>query len=66
MTLASFVIKGIFYFTARSSLSSEIDTFQISHPLDDDDDVQTLINKIDELKCSIYYLEYESFICTRQ
>lgn len=41
MTLASFVIKGILYSTTRSSLSSEIDTFQISHPLDDDDDVQT-------------------------
>lgn len=40
MTLASFVTKGILYSTTRSSLSSEIDTFQISHPLDDDD-VQT-------------------------
>ena len=38
MTLALFVIKGIFYFTARSSISSEKDTFQIINPLDDDDD----------------------------
>ena len=49
MTLALFVIKGIFYFTARSSLSSEIDTFQISHPLMMMM-FKLLINKIDELK----------------
>ena len=49
MTLALFVIKGIFYFTARSSLSSEIDTFQlVIHSMMMM--FKLLINKIDELK----------------